>query len=163
MVYKTAISALAAAMLLTSAVPAMAMPRGNGLPVIKTDSVQLVGHRQARRHFRHRNYRHPGFRHGRHWRGHYRGRYPYYRHRHRHDGAAIVAGIIGLAALAAIASSSRRHAYYDDGYYYDAPAYGYRSGSDAWKAACARKYRSFEWHTGLYTTYRGYKRRCRLP
>ena len=40
---------------------------------------------------------------------------------------------------------------------------GYQPGSPGWIAACARKYSSFEPHTGLYTTYGGDKRRCRLP
>ena len=130
-------------MLLSASVPALAMPRGNGLPVVESESVQLVGHRQIRRNRHHRRY---------------------YRHRHRHNnnGAAIVAGIIGLSALA-IANGSRRTAYYREGYHDDARVYGYQVGSPEWIAACARKYRSFDPYTGLYTTYGGYKRRCRLP
>jgi len=147
---KITISALGAAMLLTASVPALAMPRGNGLPVVKTESVQLVGSRHFRgsgnRHYRYRNY----------------GRRDY-RRRHHNNGAAVVAGIIGLGTILAIANSNRRYAYYDDRYYGDAPVYGYQPGSAEWIAACARKYRSFDPYTGLYTTYSGYKRRCRLP
>jgi len=44
-----------------------------------------------------------------------------------------------------------------------APVYGRQTGSAEWIAACARKYRSFEPRTGLYTARSGYKRRCRLP
>jgi hypothetical protein len=152
---KIAISALGAATLLTAPVPALAMPFGNGLPVVKTESVQLIGHRHirrnriyynSRRHYRSRDYRHR-----------------HYRHRRHSDGAAIVAGIIGLGAALAIANSNRRHFHYDDRYYGSAQVYGYQSGSPEWIAACARKYRSFEPRTGLYTAHSGYKRRCRLP
>lgn len=41
------------------------------------------------------------------------------------------------------------------------PHYG--SYSDSWRAACARKYRSFNWNTGLYFGYDGRYHRCRLP
>ncbi len=152
-------------MLLTASVPALAMPRGNGLPVVKTESVQLIQSRDERG-YRGRNYRyrHRGQRNFR--GGYYRRRnfgYGHYRYRRHNDGAAVVAGIIGLGVGLAIANSSRRYSYYDDRHYGHAPAYGYRSGSAQWIAACARKYRSFEPHTGLYTAYSGYKRRCRLP
>ena len=136
-------------MLLTTSVPALAMPRGSGLPVVKTESVQLIGHRHIRRN-QNRYYQ----------RGYY-GRQDYryggYRYGRYNDGAALVAGIIALGMGVAIANSYRSNAYYDDRHY------GYQSGSQDWKVACAGKYRSFEWNTGLYTTYRGYKRRCRLP
>ena len=48
-----------------------------------------------------------------------------YRH-HDNSGAAVAAGIAGLAVGAAIASSS--HPYYYNGYYYDRPYYGYSYG-----------------------------------
>ena len=144
---RTAISALGAAFLLTTPLPALAMPFGNGLPVVKSESVQLIKHRRIRRD-RHRRYNN----------NHYRRR-----HRRNHNGAAAVAAIIGLGTLLALSSNSRRHTYYDDRYYSTTPAYGYRPGSPEWIAACARKYRSFEPYTGLYTTNSGYKRRCRLP
>ncbi len=131
-------------MLLTASIPALAMPRGNGLPVVKAESVQLIGHRYIRRN--------------RHYRRYYRRR-----HRRHNNGAAAVAAIIGLGTVLAITSSYRRHAHYDGRYNGYAPVYGYQSGSPDWIAACARKYRSFEPYTGLYTTHAGYKRRCRLP
>ena len=159
MIRKIAIFALGATMLLTAsltgAIPALAMPRGNGLPVVKAQSVQLVNHRRMRRNriyyksrrdFRHREFRRRDFRHRRH-----------------NNGAAAVAAIIGLGTILAITSSNRRHAHYDDRYNGYAPVYGYQSGSPEWIAACARKYRSFEPYSGLYTTYGGVKRRCRLP
>ncbi|HSG96122.1 MAG TPA: BA14K family protein [Afifellaceae bacterium] len=154
---KLAISALGATLLLTSPLPALAMPLSSGLPVVKNDSVQLIGHR----HFRKKRAYYNGYYNG----GRYY-RHRHYRHRRHSDGAAIVAGIIGLSALA-IASSNRRHVYYVDRYYndryYDDRYYSYRSGSVDWIAACARKYRSFNPRTGLYRTYSGHWRRCRLP
>ncbi len=160
---KIAITTLAAATFLTAPVPALAMPRGSGLPVVENPAVQLVDHRRFRRkQFRRYRYRDYGYRNH----GYRYKRHRYYRgYRHRHDGAAIVAGIIGLGAALAIASANRRYAYDDDPYYdYGyAPAYGYQPGSAEWIAACARKYRSFDPRTGLYTAYSGVKRRCRLP
>ena len=146
---KIAISALGAAMLLTASVPALAMPRGNGMPVVNTESVQLIGQRHIRRN-RHRYYRRGNY-------GRRDYRYGGYRYGGYNNGAAVVAGIIGLGMALAIANNNRRYVYYDDRYY------GHQSGSEGWKVACDRKYRSFEWNTGLYTTYSGYKRRCRLP
>ena len=142
---KFAITALGAATLLTAPLPALAMPLGSGMPVVKTEAVQLVDHRYNRRNRYNRRKRY------------YRRSDRHYRHRHQHhnNGAAVVAGIIGLGAVLAITNSNR--------HYGNAHVYSYQSGSPEWKAACDRKYRSFEWHTGLYTTYSGYKRRCRLP
>ena len=63
----------------------------------------------------------------------YRGGYGghYYGHRHNDGGAALAAGVVGLALGAALASNSHpyyghsyRHSYYAPGYYdYDYPAY----------------------------------------
>ena len=52
---------------------------------------------------------------------HYGGSY-----HHDNSGAAVAAGIAGLAVGAAIASSS--HPYYYNGRYYDRPYYGYDYG-----------------------------------
>ncbi len=52
-------------------------------------------------------------------------------------------GIVGLAAGAIVGS----------GYY----------GGLSWQEACARKYRSFDWNTGLYFGYDGHWHRCVLP
>ena len=52
---------------------------------------------------------------GRYAQPYYGGRY-YYRDRNDDDGAAIAAGIVGLALGAALASSSNNR-YYDNGYY----------------------------------------------
>jgi hypothetical protein len=49
--------------------------------------------------------------------------------------------------------------YYDDAYY-DGPYY-YPSGYNGDpRVICAQNFRSFEWNTGLYTTYSGEKRLC---
>jgi len=134
---KIAITLLGAATLMTASVPVLATPRGSGIPVLKNESVQLAGHRQR-------------------WGNYYYGHRDsgHYGHRHSHNnGAAAVIGIIGLGAALAIANSQRSNAHTDV----------HQSGSPDWIAACARKYRSFEPHTGLYTTFSGVKRRCRLP
>jgi hypothetical protein len=70
-------------------------------------------------------------------------------------GAAIVGGIIANE----IYRPRYGYRYYDD-YSYDGPYYapsGY--GGDA-RTLCAQNFRSFEWRTGLYTTYEGDKRLC---
>lgn len=54
--------------------------------------------------------------------------YRHYYHRDRdHAGAAVAAGIAGLAVGAAI--GSHRHRYYNDDYYYDEPYGSYYYGS----------------------------------
>lgn len=37
---------------------------------------------------------------------------------------------------------------------------GYEAGPRSAKDRCARRFRSFEWETGLYTTYGGHKKPC---
>jgi hypothetical protein len=71
------------------------------------------------------------------WRGH-----RHWRHHHRHHYGRDLAIGLGLGVLGAIASQPR--------YYY----------SDDARARCAARFRSFEWDTGLYTTYGGDKRVC---
>ena len=170
---KLAITALGAATLLTSPVPALAMPRGNGLPVIQNEAVQLVGQRKRRDFNRDNYYGRYGGRYG----GNYYPyrKYGYRNHGYRHygygyypygyynNGAAVVLGIIGLGTALAIANSYPRYSYYGDGYNGYVRDYDYNTASPDWIAACARKYRSFEPRTGLYTTYSGYKRPCQLP
>ena len=70
-------------------------------------------------------------------------------------GAGVVAGAI----IANEAYRPRRGYYYDD-YAYDGPYYypaGYQGDP---RVVCAENFRSFEWRTGLYTTYSGEKRLC---
>ena len=70
-------------------------------------------------------------------------------------GAAVVAG-----AIIASRNYAPRRGYYYDTYAYDGPYYypsDYRGDP---RDICARHFRSFEWRTGLYTTYQGEKRVC---
>jgi len=70
-------------------------------------------------------------------------------------GAGVVIGSI----IANEAYRPRRGYYYDD-YAYNGPYY-YPSGySGDPRAICAQNFRSFEWNTGLYTTYGGERRLC---
>lgn len=70
-------------------------------------------------------------------------------------GAAVVAGAVIANSLYA-----PRRGYYYDTYDYDGPYY-YPSGFDGDpREICARHFRSFEWDTGLITTYRGERRMC---
>ena len=69
-------------------------------------------------------------------------------------GAAIVGGIIAHEVY-----RPRRGYYYDD-YTYDGPYYAPSSYSGDARTLCAQNFRSFEWRTGLYTTYEGDKRLC---
>jgi hypothetical protein len=83
-------------------------------------------------------------------------------HRRGHGvglGIGIGLGLLGGAVIANEAYRSRRGTYYDDDGY-DGP-YSYPSGfrGDP-RVVCARSFRSFEWGTGLYTTYSGERRLC---
>lgn len=69
-------------------------------------------------------------------------------------GAAIVGGIIANEVY-----RPRRGYYYDD-YAYDGPYYAPSSYAGDARTLCAQNFRSFEWNTGLYTTYGGDKRVC---
>jgi hypothetical protein len=81
-----------------------------------------------------------------------------WRHRRwRRRGGALLglgAGIVIGSIIANEAYRSRR-GYYDDDY-----AYGPREYGGDPRVLCAENFRSFEWHTGLYTTYSGEKRLC---
>jgi BA14K-like protein len=63
-----------------------------------------------------------------------------HRHHHRHHFGRDLAIGLGLGLLGAVASQ--------------APAY------DDARSLCASRFKSFEWDTGLYTTYGGNKRLC---
>lgn len=77
------------------------------------------------------------------------GYYPSYRYRYS-PGAAVAAGVAGLALGAVVGSQAR------SGYY---PA----RGSTDWYAYCARKYRSFDPRSGTYLGYDGRRHYCRVP
>jgi hypothetical protein len=67
------------------------------------------------------------------------------RHHHHHNYDRDVAIGLGLGLLGGIVSDAARTDYYN---YYDP------------RSLCATRFRSFEWDTGLYTTYEGDKRLC---
>jgi hypothetical protein len=74
-------------------------------------------------------------------------------------GFGIGAAIIGGAIIANNYYAPRRGYYYDT-YDYTGPYYypsDYRGDP---REVCARHFKSFEWRTGLYTTYHGEKRVC---
>jgi len=115
-----------------------------------------------------------GPRHG--WNNHRGGAHHHQPRRHhgghkkkRDDvGAAVAAGIIGLAAGAILlgATSQPSYAAPAPDYYPPAPypgrvsGTGYQPWSPAWYDYCSGKYRSFNPSTGTYTTYQGEQRFC---
>ncbi len=129
----------------TSVVPAQALPRIAPAAVEEGGAdIQQV----ARREYRQRAQRHHFRHYPRYHRHRHVYRYPRYRHHHHHHyrsgvGLGVTLGIVGLAA-GAIAGG---------GYY----------GGLSWQEACARKYRSFNWNTGMYLGYDGHWHRCVLP
>ena len=81
-------------------------------------------------------------------------------HRHRGWGRGIGLGLGILGGIVAAEAYRPRPGYYYDDYAYEGPYYypsGY--GGDP-RTICAQNFRSFEWNTGLYTTYSGEKRLC---
>ncbi|MDX2203887.1 MAG: BA14K family protein [Hyphomicrobiaceae bacterium] len=74
-------------------------------------------------------------------------------------GIGLGLGIIGGAIIANEIYRPRRGYYYDD-YAYDGPYYYPDNYSGDPRRVCAQNFRSFEWSTGLYTTYSGEKRLC---
>lgn len=110
-----------------------------------------------------------GPRHG--WRDRHHG--PAVQHHHRKHrkndvGAAVAAGIIGLAAGAILLGATNQPSYGAPApdYYPPAPARGnvynpgYQPWSPAWYDYCQSKYRSFNPRSGTYTTYYGEQRFC---
>lgn len=71
-------------------------------------------------------------------------------------GAAVAAGAIIANSVYA---PRRAYAYYD-AYDYNGPYYYPSNYQGDPRTVCARYFRSFEWDTGLYTTYRGEKHMC---
>lgn len=74
-------------------------------------------------------------------------------------GVGLGLGIIGGAIIANEIYRPRRGTYYDDGAY-DGPYYYPSDYSGDPRRVCAENFRSFEWRTGLYTTYSGEKKLC---
>jgi BA14K-like protein len=90
-------------------------------------------------------------------------RYPYRGGGRRGWGAApwigLGAGVVIGSIIANEAYRPRRGYYYDD-YAYDGPYYYPSAYSGDPRQVCAQNFRSFEWNTGLYTTFAGEKRLC---
>lgn len=122
-----------------------------------------------------------GSRHG--WRDQRGGHHQSYRHHNQNHkrnknndnlGAAVAAGVIGLAAGAILLGATRQPSYAGPppvNHYPSAPypapypgqvhtAIGYQPWSPAWYQYCSSKYRSFNPSTGTYTTYQGEQRFC---
>ncbi len=66
-------------------------------------------------------------------------------------GAAFAGGILGFILGAAIAGSSNDQTYYDS-----------HRNDRGWRYRCARHYRSFDYRTGTYLGYDGYRHYCTL-
>jgi len=129
------LSASALALAVTLA-PAQAGPAGPGLAPLAAQSTDGTDVLQVRH------------------RGH--------RHRHHHHGRNIGLGI-GLGILGGIIASEAyrpRAGYYYDDEAYDGPYYAPSGYAGDPRRLCAQNFRSFEWDTGLYTTYGGDRRLC---
>jgi hypothetical protein len=74
-------------------------------------------------------------------------------------GLGIGAGIVAGAIIANSYYRPRPGYYYDD-YEYRGPYYRPAGYAGDPRVLCAENFRSFEWRTGLYTTYGGEKRLC---
>ena len=91
------------------------------------------------------------------WRRGGYGRYGYgYR---RAPWIGLGAGVVAGAIIADRYYRPRPGYYYDD-YAYDGPYYAPARYAGDPRVLCAESFRSFEWRTGLYTTYSGEKRLC---
>ncbi|QPC88412.1 BA14K family protein [Mesorhizobium sp. NBSH29] len=103
------------------------------------------------------------------------------RYRRHHNGDAIAAGVLGLAAGAVIGSALSQPRYrepvYEDEYYeprpvyrqrrvtrvYEEPVYvrrGAEPWSREWYRYCQNRYRSFDTRTGTYVGYDGNEHFC---
>lgn len=129
--------------------------RANALAEMRSGNLMTVGKRGWRGGKRAHGRQWRGG--GRNWRGgrHYGGRHygsrryyggrRYYHRRHRGHGAAVAAGVAGLA-IGAMAA--------------DANARAYRGGGARSKQWCANRYRSYDWRSGTFMGYDGVRRRC---
>lgn len=90
----------------------------------------------------------------------------YRRYGSRRGGRGIGRGVgigIGLGILGGIVAAEAyrpRPGYYYDDQVYDGPYYAPSGYSGDPRTLCAQNFRSFEWNTGLYTTYSGERRLC---
>jgi hypothetical protein len=114
--------------------PTIASSTAFAAPIVVGNSNSGVTHSKnivkVRKHWRGR--------HGERWRrNHWRHHHRYY-HDHFNPGAYIALGVIGALIDRGLSESVAQSA----------------------MERCAQQYRSFEWDTGLYTTYGGEKRLC---
>ncbi len=93
---------------------------------------------------------------GRHWNRGYRHRY--YRRHHHNNGAAIGAGIAGLAIGAIVGGALSNERYYER----PRPLYRVRPGGSSHVARCEARYRSYDARTDTFLGYDGHRHRCRL-
>lgn len=70
-------------------------------------------------------------------------------------GGALIAG-----AIIANEYYRPRRGYYYDTYAYDGPYYYPQGYAGDPRKICAQNFRSFEWNTGMYTTYGGERKLC---
>jgi len=115
-----------------------------------------------------------GGKHYNHHRKHHKHHRKHGKHRrHKNNdnlGAAVAAGVIGLAAGAILLGATSQPSYAGPpptNYYPPAPYpgrvhghVGYQPWSPAWYQYCSSKYRSFNPSTGTFTTYSGVQKFC---
>jgi hypothetical protein len=89
----------------------------------------------------------------------YRG-HRHFRHRHRGRNLALGIGVGVLGAIIASEAYRPRAGYYYDDEAYDGPYYAPSGFSGDPRTLCAQNFRSFEWNTGMYTTYGGERKVC---
>ncbi|WP_417686234.1 BA14K family protein [Roseibium sp.] len=130
----------------------------SGALLLPAMSVAEAGHRD-------------GWRNNHGWHDSRRPHHGYKKKRKDNDvGAAVAAGIIGLAAGAILlgATSQPTYAAPAPSYYPPAPqpgnvyggSIGYQPWSPAWYDYCTARYRSFNPRTGTFTTYSGEQKFC---
>jgi hypothetical protein len=109
-------------------------------------------------------HRHHGYYGGRHYN---RG---YYGHRRHNNGAAVAAGVAGLAFGVLAGQAMAQPRYYEPApryyapaprYYAPAPVYSYSGGGGDWLAYCSARFRSFDPRSGTYLGYDGRRHYCR--
>lgn len=92
--------------------------------------------------------------------GDWNGSRNYRRYRdYDNDGWGNSGAYIGLGIAGALIGGAIAEGAYDDGPGYSEGT-GYGGGSSGAMQRCAAQFRSFEWETGLYTTYGGERRLC---
>lgn len=94
--------------------------------------------------------------------GHGHGYGHRHHYRHRYGSGAFIGLGAGIVAGAIIANSyyRPRPGYYYDDYAYTGPYYRPAGYAGDPRVLCAENFRSYEWKTGLYTTYGGEKKLC---